>query len=594
MTIKTFRIDYHRDGYQLDGKTRAKYMSGPKTGQYIIDFDAGSGGAYGGSIALGNGIFLTASHLFDSVRQGDSGQKVRFIGYGMTVAGTADGQVKNLEGWDPIAAFNNVGTNKPLNDLAELKSSAPVANSDVSPVIMFADQSSVTRVLSGKTINNGGLITQNSGTFIGAPVSGQFSVNLATADHDSGGPATINIAGTQYVAGILSTGAVDATGANVPPSVYSYLNPTSFYTVMNDVANGGSQDFSKVPPDLIYGGSDKEYIRGTVRRSNIILNGSNDVILAGGTGDIVNSGIGNHDVIFAASAVGQKDQGTTFIIGTGNSTIVGGGPNDRVALLADRIWSRGSGKPSQASLQANSDIILLTGGIGNRPGDKIGSYVVPELGYWYFDASSPATVAEARSANPLDWLKGDFDYYVSYDPQRNSDGTVDLTVEVHADDPTAGGSILWRGSTVIKNYHTGDFGLTFTVDTSYAEYQKGLITDAQYYATHSAANSAFLPSATHSQYAVDDTAFDWNGRNAFWAPEDVSDATIKSDLATLLTTTHAQTGTAAALVKLVQAMSTFDASPSASLATSSWPAAGDFASHLAANAVSHFGIGHMA
>lgn len=564
MAVKNFGFKFHVNGYQADGVTIAQYQAGPLTGQDMIDVDPNAAAS---SVALGNGIFLTASHIFDHFQKGSSGQVVRFIANSISINGQSLGAnpVKNLEGWNSV---NVNTTGKITGDLAELKTSVPVASSDISSLVVFADQHAVTRVLTGQTITNGGSVSQNSGAFVGLDGTDRFSANLVTHSGDSGGAAAVSIAGTQYVAGILSSGTTlsDNTNPNNPPidiapSYYSYVNLKSFYTTMNDVATGGSQDFSTVAPDLIYGEDDKEYVRGTVKKSDIILNGNSDIILASGNGDVVNTGLGNHDVIFTAAANGGVDHGTTFIFGPGNSTIIGGNANDRLAIPADRLWNKNTGLPTATGLSANSNLIFLTGGTSNAPDAQIGSWVGPHLPPAQYTAEEPATPALANSTNPTDWLIDDYDYFVDYLPQQNANGSVDLTVEVGASDPTQlFAPLLWRSSVVIKNYHAGDFGLTFTVDTSYADNQNGLINNDQYYAERLKAMSAFVSQPVASQYAVDDTTTNWSGHNTFWAPETLSDATIASDLTTVLKATQAPSGgtTAASASRLAQAMSTFD------------------------------------
>ncbi len=589
MAVRNFGVRFHINGYKTDGVTIAQYQAGPLTGQDMIDVDPNAAAS---SVALGNGIFLTASHIFDQTRTGSSGQVVRFLANNISINGQDLGPnpVKNLEGWNSV---NVNTTGKITGDLAELKSTVPVASSDISSLIVFADQHAVTRVLTGQTITNGGSVSQNSGAFVGLNGTDRFSADLVTHSGDSGGPAAVTIAGTQYVAGILSSGAtlVDNTNPNNPPidtapSYYSYVNLKSFYTAMNDVASGGAQDFSTVAPDLIYGEDDKEYIRGTVRKSDIIVNGNSDIILASGNGDVVDTGLGNHDVIFTAAANGGVDHGTTFIFGPGNSTIIGGNANDRLAIPADRLWSKNSGLPTAAGLSANPNLIFLTGGTSNAPDAHIGSWVGPHLPPAHYNAEEPATPAIANSTNPTDWLIDDYDYFVDYIPQQNANGSVDLTVEVGASNPTQlFAPLLWRSSVVIKNYHAGDFGLTFTVDTSYADNQNGLINNDEYYAERLKAMSAFVSQPVASQYAVDDTTTNWSGHNTFWAPETLSDATIASDLTTVLNATGGSSGgtSAASASRLAQAMSTFDGGSSIDTSPSISPAA--LASHqmLAAN-----------
>ena len=178
-----------------------------------------------------------------------------------------------------------------------------------------------------------------------------------------------------------------------------------------------------------------------------------------------------------------------------------------------------------------------------------------------YNSEEPSTPAAANSSNPTDWLIDNYDYFVNYVPQHNANGGVDLTVKIGAANPSElYADLLWQASVVIKDYHTGDFGLTFAVDRSYADSENGIITADQYYAQKSQAMAAFVSTPISSQYAVDDTTADWNGHNAFWAPESLSDATINADLASVLNVTQAPSGgtTAASASRLAQAMSTFD------------------------------------
>lgn len=79
--------------------------------------------------------------------------------------------------------------------------------------------------------------------------------------------------------------------------MFSYLNEATYNTISNTLNSMGYTS-GAAAPDIIMGKDPNEYIRGSSRRADIITNGSNDAILAGSNGDLINTGAGQNDVIF--------------------------------------------------------------------------------------------------------------------------------------------------------------------------------------------------------------------------------------------------------------------------------------------------------
>src|SRR5262249_40073020 len=133
----------------------------------------------------------------------------------------------------------------------------------------------------------------------------------------------------------------------------------------------------------------------------------------------------------------------------------------------------------------------------------------------------------------------------------NSDGGTDLEVQVIAPDYSSlDADVLWAGSVLLKNYHTGDFGLTFKVDNSYQDYEEGKITSDQFDTQEAAALAPFLSTPERTSYVDDDPTQPWNGVHPWngiysWPPPSFSDAQLTLDLQTVLARTDG-TGTISA------------------------------------------------
>ncbi len=142
-----------------------------------------------------------------------------------------------------------------------------------------------------------------------------------------------NKAGTNYVVGITVAGS-----AVQSKEIFSYLTMQDYGAVS---AIAQTQDYSGMAPDFLFGVGNAEVMHGMQRKADIITNGDDDIILAGSGGGLIDTGVGKDDVIVMPSADAQTDPGTTVVVSPGTSTIVGGGPNDKFVLLADRLTSAG-------------------------------------------------------------------------------------------------------------------------------------------------------------------------------------------------------------------------------------------------------------
>ena len=134
-----------------------------------------------------------------------------------------------------------------------------------------------------------------------------------------------NKAGTNYVVGITVAGS-----AVQSKEIFSYLTMQDYKAVSAIAQN---QDFSGMAPDFLFVVGNAEKMHGMQRKADIITNGDDDIILVGSGGGLIDTGTGNNGVIFTPSAAGQTDPGTTVVVSPCTSTIVGGGPNDKLVLF---------------------------------------------------------------------------------------------------------------------------------------------------------------------------------------------------------------------------------------------------------------------
>ncbi len=98
-------------------------------------------------------------------------------------------------------------------------------------------------------------------------------------------------------------------------------------------------------------------------RTTVIVSGDNNVILAGSGGGLINTGVGQNDIVFLPSANKQADPGTTLVVDPGTTTVVGSSSKDKLVLLADRL-SAGSTSEQSAVLQLGGGV--SEGGTANN------------------------------------------------------------------------------------------------------------------------------------------------------------------------------------------------------------------------------------
>lgn len=270
-----------------------------------------------------------------------------------------------------------------------------------------------------------GYLTDTSGIINGlAQGAGQFETaySKATKPGDSGAAVSTQVGSTAYVVGLHNGLGPSNVGLD------SFINP-KIYRAATGALPPNSPDISNLPPDLVYGTDQGEVIVGTQRRADMITNGDNDVVAAGTRDDVINTGIGNNDVIFTPSALGESDPGTTIVASPGVENVVGGGANDRLIIPTDRTTSSGS-------TSDNSDFFTLTGGAFAGTQDGI------HRGQLATDGSS------------ADEASFDCDAYsASYSLCTNDAGGNDLQVDLSSGD--------WSSTVVLKDFHDGDYGLEF-------------------------------------------------------------------------------------------------------------------------------------
>jgi hypothetical protein len=490
VAVNVVAVNGTSDGF--DPKNRNQLFKFPN-GKTLLNFTNGK--PLGTAIPLGKGVFLTAAHLFDVVIKGsESGAVVNFRSHDNTILGQPVTSINNIRHWSSAQAFTNLGSGKPrppgstkpLNDIAIASApgvSVPIQN--LSPLIIFpsSDPKTVKQFFASLpadslTVTNTGIESPapTTGSFHDATARGQFDAGIATLEGDSGGSASVDIKNTSYIVGTLSVG---SNGSNItqPLATYSFLDPTVYSAINAAIkANGGTlTDFqdSKMAPDLFEGGQKaKQLFLGGPRKVSVISNGDNDVISASGAGGLINKGVGAGVVAFTAAAAGGTDAGTTFVVSPGDETIVGGGPKDKLVLLTDRLWSKSDGMPTPTDVSSS---ITLKGGYGGPvegDGDVAAAY-----SFNSFTATSADTVIGTglpgddhvpRTEVNLGTIQ-DYQYAVNYDLTKNNDLVITLGAFSNPLTPGKNNSLgsvdpLWNSTITIKNYHPGDFGLTFTTD----------------------------------------------------------------------------------------------------------------------------------
>jgi hypothetical protein len=340
MAVASYKVDFFLKYFGLDGRPLPSPPTLPQSGS---------------AFAYGANIFLSASHIFDHVERSNT----LFVDVRAKASdpklyveqnspGVAIDSMAHLRGYDALAAFNNIGTSQPTNDLCYVTAKVDVPTSALSPVVVFADQQSMTGSLQDRAIaRTGSASAPSSGAFDGWKAPGEFGARTPARKGDSGGPASVDLDGVSHTVGVLSTTYVSSFYGD--SARYSYLDPKA-YALLDKavVANGATkQSYSGMAPDLIVGGSaDGLKLKGGVRPVSIVLDGDDATALAGTGAASINTGLGSGATLFASGAVGEDGAGTQFVISPGHEAIVGGGPNDRLVLLADRLWSETRGAPT--------------------------------------------------------------------------------------------------------------------------------------------------------------------------------------------------------------------------------------------------------
>ncbi len=273
----------------------------------------------GGAIDLGGGLFLTAAHLVSAVETlpADFYPPASGVGFYDTYSWSVNGTAVTVpifdSGYNAGNFYANIQSNQnysyPGHDLALISGSANLSSapSDLSPMVVFLDQDAASAYLSNHTISAVGPVTSGgvSGSFNQVEGDGQFSADLGLQKGDSGGAAYVRDfnTGDDYIVGVNS---ISNGGAGGSFTMFSYVD-NDFYTTINNKLNAAGFTAGAVDPDLIVGKDANEYVRGSVRKADIITNGDNDVILAGSGGGLINTGVGQNDIVFLPEANGQTD-----------------------------------------------------------------------------------------------------------------------------------------------------------------------------------------------------------------------------------------------------------------------------------------------
>ncbi len=282
------------------------------------------------------GVGFGAAHSFYRLVPDISSQT--FVGQTATIG--ADQRAASFsypEGYRPLDRVNEFTSNYDKAIVSTFSRKSYGENS----FVFFADKTAVSQFLRSLAINGVGVNSSYEGaSFEGTPAIGQLSTSGIVLPGDSGGAAYVDLSGTSYVVGIASAGLDQPKG-----TLYSYLGLGDYYSAIN--LAGGAVD---APPVLLRGYDPNEVIRGYQGHASIITSGDHDFVLAG-SGDTVNTGTSQNDIVFMPSAVGQTDGGTTVVVSPGTKTIVGGGPRDRLVVPTDRLLSSGSISDASSTIQ---------------------------------------------------------------------------------------------------------------------------------------------------------------------------------------------------------------------------------------------------
>ncbi len=469
--------------------------------------------------AFGGGVFLTAAHLFTGLHMG-----------GVYEAYAQDIGIPAVAGIT-LTSPNYIGTQRydPSNparyDIATVSapSLAGTSGGTLSPVVAFADQIEATKFLNQNNslgFSSAGPGNGNTGTFGGVLGDEQFQATVATGNGDSGGAAFVTPQGSSasYIVGILSAsvGGLDVLQPTAP-SLFSYLNTDSYYKAENQIPVGS--DLTGLPPDLLMGSQPNEHIRGSRRKADIITDGSNDVILAGSNGDLINTGAGDNAVIFLPSVNGQADNGTTVVVSPGIKTIVGGGANDKLVIPTDRLSDPRTGVPQAAD---TSPTLQLLGAYSD------GMYGTEDP--TYFCVSDYTTNTYQSPASP-------YSYSLFCSLSAQSGGTNDLIIDFSAlNGPNSNQTFLWSSHLIIKDYKAGDFGFNLTSSNDVEDANSRLMSWDQVFNDDYGAYKALVPTSQSSQYANDDASQAWTNPTFDYAA--AGQDNLSSDLQSVIADTQ--------------------------------------------------------
>lgn len=222
-----------------------------------------------------------------------------------------------IDSWQPSYAAPVEKFDNHNGDLAAaFVSPDQFAGSPVPSIVEFADEDAAAAFFGQQNLSlsfTGVESPSASGVSEGvtASGSGQFLTTIPTAIGDSGGGTYATLNGVEYLVGILAAG-------NGNKSLDTYLTPALYKTAF--------ATFGATPPEnvdnLIFGSRSGDVINGSNQTASIISEGDLDIVLAS-SGDIINMGTGQNDVLFLPSAIGQTDPGTTVVLSPGTKTIVG-------------------------------------------------------------------------------------------------------------------------------------------------------------------------------------------------------------------------------------------------------------------------------
>jgi hypothetical protein len=276
---------------------------------------------------------------------------------------------------------------------------------------------------------------------------------------------------------------------------------------------------AKAPLTLLVGAEDKaDLFRGAVAPTIFVDSGDNSKFLAGANGDVVSAGPGANKEVF----IPEDDTGTTIVVSPGSETIIGGTSKDQLVVLVDRLWTSATGIPIAGSTSPLSPTVRLTGGqrltaeaITGSDGE---SYKIKNT--WY------GAELTTYGVNVTYSMRGDGDLQIDIEAEAPRYGGPPIT-EALANAATSSHRELWTAKLLLKNFHPGDFGLSFSAPASAASPDGGFRTAQD--------DGAGSPAPARAPSINDDPSVPWNGKFANGpAPfPNPSDAQLNADLKAL-------------------------------------------------------------